>query len=69
MFVPVIIEAALELKKVIAVATSLSVAILPSGILLNAYLLNSLLAKYFFALGVATKVGQTLLTLILNIKK
>jgi hypothetical protein len=39
-FVPVIIEAALELKKVIAVATSLSVAILPSGILSKAYLLN-----------------------------
>jgi hypothetical protein len=36
-FVPVIIEAALELKKVIAVATSLSVAILPSGILFKAY--------------------------------
>jgi hypothetical protein len=43
---------------------SLSVAILPSGILFNAYLLNSLLAKYFLALGVATKVGQTLLTLM-----
>ena len=63
------IENGLELKNVIAVATSLSVAILPSGILLKAYLLNFLSAKYFLALGVATNVGQTLLTLILYLAK
>merc|ERR1711991_440030 len=62
--VPVIIDAASEAKKVIAVATSLSVAILPNGIFDNAYFLNDLFAKYFFALGVATKVGHTLFTLM-----
>ena len=37
--------------------------------LFNAYLLNFLFANYFLALGVATNVGQTLLTLILNLAK
>ena len=37
--------------------------------LFRAYLLNFLFAKYFLALGVATKVGQTLLTLMLDLAK
>ena len=46
-FVPVIIEAAEELKKVTDVATSLSVAIFPRGIFDIAYFLK-FLSSYIF---------------------
>jgi len=48
-----------------AVATSLSLAALPNGILLSICFLNFLFLKNFFTIGVSTKVGHTVLTLML----
>ena len=48
--VPVIIDEAFEARKATAVATSLTSAIRPSGILLSTSLLKFLLLKNFFSL-------------------
>ena len=65
MDVPVIIDEADEAKKQTLVAISLSVAAFPKGILPNASFLNFLFLKKFLTIGVSTKVGATVLTLIL----
>jgi hypothetical protein len=61
----VIIDDADEAKKHTVVATSLSVASLPMGILSKADFLNFLFLKKFFTIGVATNVGATVLTRML----
>ena len=52
-------------KKQTLVATSLSVANFPIGIFPKASFLNSLFLKNLLTIGVATKVGATVFTLIL----
>ena len=56
--VAVIIDDAEEAKKQTLVATSLSVANFPIGMLLNASFLNFLFLKNLLTIGVATKVGR-----------
>ena len=51
---PVIIDDALEAKNTTAVATSLTVAKRPSGILLSMAFLNFLSLKNRFTIGVST---------------
>ena len=53
-----------DAKKQTVVAISLSVAAFPKGILPNASFLNFLFLKKFLTIGVSTKVGATVLTLI-----
>jgi hypothetical protein len=62
--VAVIIDEADEAKKQTLVATSLSVANFPIGIFPKASFLNSLFLKNLLTIGVATKVGATVFTLI-----
>ena len=51
-------------QKQTVVATSLSVAAFPIGIFPRANFLNFLFLKKFLTIGVSTKVGATVLTLI-----